>query len=72
MLRALDIDYSDFVFVDYGSGKGRTLLVAAEFPFKKIVGVEIAQELHAIAGKNVDQYRGNNRKCARVSANNRQ
>ena len=66
MLRALDIDYNDFVFVDYGSGKGRTLLVAAEFPFKKIIGVEISQDLHAIASKNLDRYRGKDRKCTDV------
>jgi hypothetical protein len=28
------------VLVDLGSGKGRVLLVAQEFPFKRIVGVE--------------------------------
>jgi SAM-dependent methyltransferase len=66
MLRSLHIDYNDFVFVDYGSGKGRTLLVAAEFPFKKIIGVEISQELHAIANMNLDKFRGKDRKCADI------
>ena len=66
MLRALDIDYENFVFVDYGSGKGRALLVAAEFPFRKIVGVEISQKLHSIARRNLDRYRGTQLKCADI------
>ena len=66
VLRVLDIDYKDFVFVDYGAGKGRTLLVAAEFPFRKIIGVEISQKLHAIARRNLRQYRGKKLKCADI------
>jgi SAM-dependent methyltransferase len=49
---------SDFTFIDFGSGKGRVLLMAAEFPFRKIVGVELLPELHEIAARNVEQYRG--------------
>src|ERR1700683_3774920 len=33
-------DFRDFVFVDLGSGKGRTLLMASDYPFRRIVGVE--------------------------------
>src|SRR6185436_7767539 len=47
-----------YTFVDLGSGMGRAVLVASEFPFRRIVGVEIAAELHAIAGRNVRRYRG--------------
>ena len=45
----LPIRYEEFVFVDFGSGKGRALLVASEFPFERIVGIEFAEELHEIA-----------------------
>jgi SAM-dependent methyltransferase len=41
-----------FVFVDLGCGKGRALLVAAQFPFRHILGVEIALELARIAASN--------------------
>src|SRR5271166_3265808 len=34
-------DFRDFTFVDLGSGKGRTLLMAADYPFRRIVGVEL-------------------------------
>lgn len=42
-----------FTFIDMGSGKGRALLMASEYPFAKVIGVEIIPELHAVAEKNV-------------------
>ncbi len=45
------------VFVDFGCGKGRALLVASDFPFKRIVGVEFSRELCGIARENVERYR---------------
>jgi SAM-dependent methyltransferase len=52
------IELSDFTFIDYGSGKGRALLMAAEFPFRKIIGVELLPELHQIAVLNLERYQG--------------
>lgn len=48
----LDLDIAGWTFVDFGSGKGRALLLAAELPFARIVGVEFARELHDIAVAN--------------------
>jgi SAM-dependent methyltransferase len=45
-------DFSQFTFVDLGCGKGRALLLAEEYAFKKIVGVDFAKELATIASKN--------------------
>lgn len=42
-----------FTFVDLGCGKGRPLLVASEFPFRNIVGVELSPSLVEIARANV-------------------
>jgi SAM-dependent methyltransferase len=53
LMGKLDIDHEEFVFVDYGSGKGRVLLLAADLPFKQIVGVEFSPPLHEIARANV-------------------
>lgn len=53
LLVAAESGASETVLVDLGSGKGRVLLVAQEFPFKRIVGVEWSGELHAIAQTNV-------------------
>ncbi|MDB5069753.1 MAG: histone methylation family protein [Candidatus Eremiobacteraeota bacterium] len=52
LLDALAIGPHD-VFVDYGAGKGRTLAVAAEYPFKRVIGVEIAPALVAAARVNL-------------------
>jgi hypothetical protein len=53
IMHHLDINFSQFEFVDFGSGKGRVILLASGYGFKKIIGVEFAQELHRIASKNV-------------------
>lgn len=34
MLDSLKIDFRDFTFIDIGSGKGRTLLMASDYPFR--------------------------------------
>ena len=57
MMAALPIQFDQFTFVDLGSGKGRTLLLAAEYPFQKIIGVEILPELHRAAEENIRVYR---------------
>jgi SAM-dependent methyltransferase len=57
ILRRIPIAAHQFAFVDLGCGKGRALLVASEFPFAKIVGVELSSELHAIARRNIELYR---------------
>lgn len=57
-LQNLKIRYEDYTFVDFGSGKGRVLLLAATFPFRRVVGVEWSQELHQVAQRNVKLYNG--------------
>lgn len=44
------------VFVDIGTGKGRPLFMAAQYPFSKIVGIEKAEALAVTARKNVDNF----------------
>lgn len=55
-MRALDIDPRGFTFVDLGSGKGRALMMAADYPFAAITGVEFAEELHAICRRNLERF----------------
>jgi SAM-dependent methyltransferase len=43
---------SHCTFVDLGCGKGRALLVASEWPFRDIVGVELSPALAAVARRN--------------------
>ena len=41
------------VFLDIGSGKGRVILLAGRYPFKKIIGVDISERLNKIAECNM-------------------
>jgi hypothetical protein len=63
MLQGLGIEFTGFTFIDLGSGKGRTLLMAAEYPFRRILGVELLPELHRIACENVSKYRSETQRC---------
>jgi len=47
-------------FVDLGCGKGRPLFVAAEFPFREIVGVELSPLLAGVAERNAAIVRERN------------
>jgi SAM-dependent methyltransferase len=55
-----------YSFVDVGAGKGRALLLAAEFPFRKVIGVELSEELAHTARKNVVRWSHNARPKARI------
>jgi hypothetical protein len=60
---ALDIYHPDYTFVDFGSGKGRAILLASDLPFKKIVGVEFSPELVEIARQNVRVFHRDSQQC---------
>lgn len=51
-LREIQDDFEGFTFVDLGCGKGRALLLANEFRFSQLIGVEFAPELAAVARAN--------------------
>lgn len=57
MMQAVPIDHRRFTFLDIGSGKGRALLLAAAYPFRKIIGIEIVPELHRAAEENIRCWR---------------
>lgn len=63
IMRDLPIDHRDYVFVDIGCGKGRALLLASRFPFKRIIGVEISAALTEIARNNIRIYDDEAQKC---------
>jgi hypothetical protein len=70
VLASLDIALDGYTFVDFGSGKGRALLLASEFPFKRIIGLEFSPELHRIAGENIRRYHSETQKCVNVESLN--
>jgi hypothetical protein len=44
--------------VDVGSGKGRALLLACDYPFCEILGIELSPELDRVARTNIARYHG--------------
>ncbi|MBL6751766.1 MAG: hypothetical protein ISP90_14660 [Nevskia sp.] len=67
-LQHLDIRFEDFTFLDYGSGKGKALLLAADYPFKRIVGVEYSPLLHETALSNIRRCQNQSKRCNELQA----
>jgi SAM-dependent methyltransferase len=53
MFANLPRDLREFTFVDFGSGRGRVLLFASRFNFRRIIGVEFSEELYRCALENL-------------------
>lgn len=68
MLANLNIDFREFIFIDIGSGKGRVLLMAAEYPFRRIVGVELLPELDRIAQENIGRFKSASQQCFAIES----
>jgi len=62
------LNLADFTFLDLGSGKGRTLLMASDYPFGRIVGVELLPSLHQVAELNLAQYKSESQRCFALEA----
>lgn len=45
------------VFVDLGSGKGKVLLIAGRLPYRRVIGVEIDEDLSQYSRCNIKQAR---------------
>jgi len=54
----------EFTFVDLGAGMGRALLLAAEYPFRAVIGVELHPALARIGRKNLALWRAAGRERA--------
>src|SRR5258705_1489097 len=67
LMRRLDVDFGNYSFIDLGSGKGRVLLLAASFPFHRIIGVEFAAELHNAAQENLVAFAKRGSDTSRIS-----
>jgi hypothetical protein len=62
-MRSLGVDHAEFTFLDIGAGKGKGMLLASRYPFRRIVGVEWSAELAAVASRNCQAYRSIRQKC---------
>ncbi len=61
-------DHSKYTFIDLGSGKGRSLFVASELPFGKVLGVEFVADLHQQAVDNIARYRPRRQGCRTIES----
>src|SRR5208337_5093547 len=62
------LNFREFTFLDLGSGKGRTLLMASDYPFRRIIGVELLPTLHHIAQQNLRHYRNDSQQCFSIES----
>ena len=56
-LDSLSVDFARSVFVDLGCGKGKPLMIASAYPFRRLIGVDISPACIAVARRNVARYR---------------
>jgi predicted RNA methylase len=66
VLDSLHVACRETAFVDIGSGAGRVVLMAAGYPFRSVLGIEISPELHMMAERNVQALPGDKRLAADI------
>lgn len=66
IMKALPADPSALTFIDFGSGKGRALVLAALRGFRRVIGVEYDEDLHAAAQRNVERFRSRAARCSPI------
>ncbi len=59
---------AELTFIDLGSGKGRALLLASDYPFRQIIGIELLPNLNAIAQQNIATYTSATQRCFAVES----
>jgi 16S rRNA G966 N2-methylase RsmD len=57
MFSKVKVDPPNSCFVDFGSGKGKAMFMAAEMGFRKIIGVEFSLELVEVCRKNLEIFK---------------
>ena len=52
-LAAVGLGIEDYTFIDIGCGKGRVVMLAAEYAFREVIGVELNPALAQVARQNL-------------------
>jgi hypothetical protein len=60
VVQSLPVRLEDYSFIDLGAGKGLALLLAANYPFSSITGVEYAKTLADLAADNIRAHQEEN------------
>ena len=55
-LDSVGMDFAGFTFIDLGCGKGKPLMIAATYPFRKLIGVDSSAACIRIARRNIGDY----------------
>ena len=53
LLASAKFGFREFTFIDIGSGKGRALLMASDYPFRRILGIELLPELQPLRRRTI-------------------
>lgn len=58
--------FEDYSLLDIGCGKGRVLMMASEYPFREVLGVELNPNLAAVARTNLRAWTRSPRACGQI------
>jgi SAM-dependent methyltransferase len=56
IMNSLVINFPQFTFIDIGSGKGRALLMASEYEFRCVLGIELLPKFNQVAQENIRRF----------------
>jgi hypothetical protein len=56
IFRSIPVPLQPYAFADIGSGKGAAILMASEFPFRRLIGVELHSEMIDVSRENVQKF----------------
>ena len=68
VMSTIPLNFHDYTFIDLGSGKGKSLLLASEYDFKQIIGVEFCKNTHTIAKENIKLFLSKTQKCKKIES----
>ena len=66
LMASIQVDFEETSFIDIGSGKAKVLLLAARYPFRKIIGIEKYEDLHRLGEDNLGRASLSGRRCAHI------
>ena len=67
ILTAQPLDYPNLTFIDVGCGKGRVVLLASLYPFRRVIGVEYGRNLVEAAQANLVRWAHPEQRCRDLS-----
>lgn len=67
-LEAIPFDLSEYTFIDLGAGKGRSVMLASLYPFKRVIGVELSPKLTHVMAQNFELFTDTGQRCKDLKA----